>query len=223
MKILAIDDDIMIQRLLTTGLSSEGFAVTTVSNAMGGLQNVKEAVFDCIILDNMLPDISGMSLCEILRKENITTPIIGLSVQTNSIQKTDFINAGADDYMEKPFTFSELIARIRAITRRGKTILPEIFICEDVSFDIRSGKVTVNGAPLYLTVKESKLLEYMLAHRGMLLTRAMIYEHVWGMRVDPFSNSIEAHVRTLRKKLGASYRSGESIIKTIPGRGYMIE
>ena len=223
MKILTIDDDVTIQELFVTGLCSEGFDLTQAFTAKDGLEHALSQVFDCIILDNMLPDIAGISLCTMIRDKKIDTPIIALSVQTATDQKVAFLNAGADDYMEKPFTFSELIARIHAITRRSKTQSPDIITHRNVTYDIRGGKLTVGGAPVYLTHKEAKLLEYLLVNRGALLTRAMIFEHVWNMRADPFSNSIEAHVLALRKKLGSPRNTTDSIIKTVPGRGYMID
>lgn len=223
MRILSIDDDTSIHTLLKAGLSSEGFSVTLAKNAAEGLAHATDETFDCIVLDNMLPDMNGVSLCADFRARGVTTPVIGLSVQTDTAQKVAFLNAGADDYVEKPFSFSELVARIRAVTRRPRSHVPTRITHENVTFDTRNGTLTVGGESVYLTPKESKLLAYLLVNRGTLLTRAMILEHVWDMRIDPFTNSIEAHVRSLRKKLGAPYQSGDSLIRTVPGRGYMIE
>ncbi|OGG61820.1 hypothetical protein A3C87_00280 [Candidatus Kaiserbacteria bacterium RIFCSPHIGHO2_02_FULL_49_34] len=223
MKILTIDDDPTIQELFLTGLCSEGFDITQAYNAKDGLELIESQVFDCIILDNMLPDIAGVSLCAMIRDKGIDTPIIALSVQTATDQKVAFFNAGADDYMEKPFTFSELIARIHAVTRRGTTKTPDIISYRTITYDLHNDKLTVGGETVYLTHREAKLLEYLLLNRGTLLTRAMIYEHVWNMRADPFSNSIEAHILALRRKLGSPRNAKDSIIKTVPGRGYMID
>lgn len=221
MRLLSIDDDASIHNLLKTGLSSEGFTVVTAPNAAEGLAAATRDTFDCIILDNILPDINGVSLCTMLRAHGVTTPIIGLSVQTDTSQKVAFLDAGADDYMEKPFSFAELVARIRALMRRPKNQALGVITHDDLIFETQSGKLTVGGNLVYLTRKEAKLLAYLLMNRGSVLTRAMILEHVWDMHSDPFSNSIEAHIRVLRKKMGTSYR--ESIIKTVPGRGYTID
>ena len=223
MKILTIDDDATIQELFATGLCSEGFDIIQAFNAKDGLALIEEQVFDFIILDNMLPDIAGISLCTMIRDKGFDIPIIALSVQTATDQKVLFLNAGADDYMEKPFMFSELIARIHAITRRAKTQKPDVITHRNLTYDLRGGKLTMDGNPVYLTHKEAKLFEYLLVNRGILLTRAMIFEHVWNMRADPFSNSIEAHILTLRKKLHSPRSATDSIIKTVPGRGYMID
>ncbi len=223
MRLLSIDDDASIHNLLKTGLSSEGFSVTTASTAAEGLAYAVDDMFDCIILDNILPDMNGVSLCAMLRARGVAIPIIGLSVQTDTSQKVAFLDAGADDYMEKPFSFAELVARIRALLRRPKNQTPGIIVYENIIFETQSEQLTVDNKPVYLTRKESKLLSYLLMNRGSVLTRAMILEHVWDMQSDPFSNSIEAHIRVLRKKMGAAHRGRESIIRTVPGRGYIID
>ena len=144
MKILTIDDDATIQELFATGLCSEGFDIIQAFNAKDGLALIEEQVFDCIILDNMLPDIAGISLCTMIRDKGFDIPIIALSVQTATDQKVLFLNAGADDYMEKPFMFSELIARIHAITRRAKTQKPDVITHRNLTYDLRGGKLTMD-------------------------------------------------------------------------------
>lgn len=220
MKLLIIDDDPSIREILRDGLSSEGFTLTLTENATEGIATALEGEFGCILLDNILPDMSGITACRRMRKAGVETPIIGLSVRIETEQKVTFLNAGADDYVEKPFTFSELIARINAVTRRRAHEPKIIHEVGPLTVDTKNGVVTLRNKPVTLSNKEYALLECLLQHQGAIVTRAMLLEHVWDMKTDPFSNTIESHVASIRRKLGST---GKRLIKTISGRGYMIE
>jgi len=220
MKLLIIDDDPSIREILRDGLTSEGFSVTLTENATEGIETAVEGSFGCILLDNILPDMSGITACRRMRKAGVETPIIGLSVRIETEQKVTFLNAGADDYVEKPFTFSELIARINAVTRRRAHEPKVVYELGPLHVDTQKATVIFKDKLLTLSNKEYALLEYLLQHQGIIVTRAMLLEHVWDMKTDPFSNTIESHIASIRRKLGPF---GKQTIKTISGRGYMIE
>lgn len=224
MKLLVVDDDKTIREMLRFGLESERFMVFEADSMIRAVESACTEKFDCIILDNILGDGTGVEACKRIRAAGVTTPIIGLSVRTEIEQKVTFLNAGADDYIEKPFSFSELIARIHAITRRrhnDSVLSDEICFGEGFRLNSLRSSVTKDSELLHLTKKEYLLLEYLLKNRGILVTRAMILENVWNMRFDPFSNTIDCHVASLRRKLGDSYKN--SLIKTVVGRGYLID
>ncbi len=221
MRILIIEDDENINTFLQSSLESEYFVVDSAHDGDGGLYCALTNTYDLIILDSMLPNKSGLEICRELRTAGKTTPIIGLSVKSETVNKVQFLNAGADDYLTKPFSFEELVARIRALLRRPQSIQTDTLEFGNLELDARKHIVRKNGIDIYLTRKEFLLLEYLMRNQGVVLTRGMILEHVWDMNADPFSNTIETHVMTLRKKIDAEQEV--RLIHTVPGIGYKFE
>lgn len=221
MRILVVEDDPKINNFLKISLESEYFVVDTTFDGENGFYLARVNSYDIIILDSMLPNKSGLEICRDLRSEHITTPIIGLSVKSEIANKVGFLNAGADDYLIKPFSFEELKARIHALLRRPKSLETDVIEISGLEIDSKKHIVKKDGEEIYLTKKEFLLLEYLMKNQGVVLSRGMILEHVWDMNADPFSNTIETHIMTLRRKVDRD-RSAR-IIHTIPGIGYKID
>ncbi len=220
MRILLIEDEKDIQTFVKSSLEAECFVVDVADDGEKGSFLARTNEYDLIILDLMLPKKTGDIVCKDIRQANKTVPIILLSVVSDTQKKVDIINLGADDYMTKPFSFDELMARIRALLRRPKVIESEILEIGSVRLDTTQHRVTSHGKDIYLTRKEFMLLEYLMRNQGIVLSRGMIMEHVWDMNADPFSNTIESHILSLRKKI--DIKNKDRFIKTIPGRGYTI-
>lgn len=221
MRILVIEDDLKINSFLKKNLESEYFVVDATHDGDEGLYFARTNLYDIIVLDSMLPGKSGLEICSTLRADGNSTPIIGVSVRSETVNKVRFLNAGADDYLTKPFSFEELTARIRALLRRPQVIQTDVIVVGSIELDSRQHTVKNDGKEVYLTKKEFLLLEYLMRNQGTVLSRGMILEHVWDMNADPFSNTIETHIMTLRKKID----NEQSIrrIHTISGIGYKID
>jgi DNA-binding response OmpR family regulator len=220
MKILVIEDEEKISRFLHDSLEAEFFSVDIAEDGERGSYYARTNDYDLVILDNMLPKKNGLQVCEEIRESGKTMPILVVSVKTGAMEKVDLLNAGADDYLSKPFVLEELLARVRALMRRPHFIEGDVFTIEDIVLDTKNGSATRATRDLHLTRKEFMLLEYLMRHEGIVVSRGMILEHVWDMSVDIFSNTIESHVLSLRKKL--SDMGKERVIQTISGRGYRI-
>lgn len=221
MKILLVEDEEDIIHFLQPALESECFAVDIAKDGKKASQYARINEYDVIVLDNMLPEKSGVEVCKEIRAAGIETPIIMLSVMRTPEIKVELLNAGADDYVTKPFSLDELLARVHALLRRPKRIEDEILTLDTLSLDIRKKKVIRNNQEVHLTRKEFMLLEYLLRNTGIVLSRGMILEHVWDMNADPFSNTIESHILSLRKKIHAP--GDKKLIHTVSGRGYKID
>ncbi len=219
MRILIVEDDLTLQDFLKQALEAEMFAVDVAGDGEKAIDYATKNEYDLIVLDNGLPKKDGAEVCSALRTQNRNMPILVLSAQNETSQKTTLLNAGADDYLTKPFDLSELHARIRALLRRPRAIVEDVLSYRDIELDSVKNVVTVNDKEVTVTRKEFMLLEYMMKNADVVLTRAMILEHVWDMNVDIFSNTIESHILSLRKKIGDSDKNNP-IIKTISGRGY---
>lgn len=218
MRVLVVEDEEKISRFLRDSFEAEYFAVDVAKDGERGSYFARSNEYDLVVLDNMLPKKDGTQVCREIRASGKTMPILVVSVKTDPIDKVDLLDAGADDYLSKPFVLEELMARVRALMRRPGSIESDVLTIEDVVMDTVNGTATRAGRDLNLTRKEFMLLQYFLRNQGIILSRGMILEHVWDMSVDIFSNTIEAHVLSLRKKLGDTGKN--RLIQTVSGRGY---
>ena len=222
MNILIIDDEPAILEKLQKLLTSEHYTVTTALDGHTGLEKIWNDSYDLILLDIMLPGINGLEILEEIRTAGITTPVLMLTAKGDIDDKVTGLNQGADDYLAKPFSIAELLARVRAIIRRGNTANPILEI-GDIRLNTISREVSKNGEFLPLTSKEFAILEFLLHNRGRAISRFTLAEHVWGDDFDPFSmsNFIDVHMSNLRKKIKNPDR--QQIIKSVRGVGYLIE
>lgn len=221
MKLLIIEDDIITAEFMKTGFEASSHTVDIAHNGSDGSYIARVNHYDAIIIDYSLPGKNGMKVCEEIRAAGQTTPILFLSAVGEITKKITALEKGADDYMTKPFSFDELLARIRALARRPHTLETTILTAGDLSLDTERQVAVRAGITIYLTRKEYTLLEYLMQKQGTILSRGMIMEHVWNADSDPFSNTIEAHILNLRKKVNVGRR--KDIIRNIPGRGYTID
>lgn len=222
MKILIIDDEKEICDSLKKKLETEHFIVDFSLRGEEGQMKAMTRKYDLIVLDYNLPDKNGLEVCKELRKQKVKTPIIMLSVNSETSTKVELINIGADDYLTKPFSFDELLARARALLRRPEKINSNIIKIRDLSLDTVKHKVIRGEKEVYLTKKEFALLQYLMKNKGTVLSRGMILEQVWDMNADPFSNTIESHIVSVRKKI-MDNDSENRIIKTFSGLGYKVD
>lgn len=220
MRILIIEDEKEIANFLKKGLEGECFAVDTADDGEKGSFLARTNNYDLIILDYILPKKDGRQVCEEIRKKGRTVPILILSVKSETITKVDILNAGADDYLTKPYSFMELLARIKALLRRPEQIEGEIFEVDDLILDTKRHLVKRGKKEIHLTNKQFMLLEYLMKNKGAVLSRGMIMDHCWDMNGDLFSNTIETHILTLRRKINLSGK--KKLINTVSGRGYKI-
>lgn len=220
MRILVVEDEERISRFLKESLEAEYFAVDIAEDGERGSFFARTNDYDLVVLDNMLPKKEGLQVCKEIRASGKTMPILVVSVKTDTEDKVELLNAGADDYLAKPFVLEELLARIRALMRRPIAMEGDELTVEDIVLDTKTGAVRRGDKEIYLTRKEFMLLQYLMKNEGVVLSRGMILEHVWDMSVDIFSNTIESHILSLRKKL--SDMDKHRLIQTISGRGYRI-
>jgi len=221
MKILLVEDDENIAKFLKISLENECFEIDWENNGESGSFSARTNEYDLMILDYSLPGKNGQTICQEIRKDNINTPVMILSVQGEPQTKADLLNSGADDYLSKPFSLEELLARIRALLRRSNDLKQDVLIIDNLTVDTKKHLVKRGNKEIYLTLKEFMLLEYLLRNQGTVLSRGLILEHVWDMNADLFSNTIEAHVSNIRRKIDLP--GMKHLIKTVPGRGYKID
>jgi two-component system OmpR family response regulator len=222
MRILLVEDDPTVAGFVVKGLKEAGHVVEHADNGRDGLFLAASEAFDAIILDRMLPGgIDGIRLLETLRSQNNTTPVLVLSALSQVDDRVAGLKAGSDDYLTKPFAFSELLARVDALTRRGKTDGPQTkLLVGDLEMDLLSRMVRRNGAKIDLQPREFRLLEYLMRHAGQVVTRTMLLEGVWDYHFDPQTNVIDVHVSRLRQKIDKPYPT--PLIHTIRNAGYML-
>jgi len=221
MRILIIEDEEKIAQSLKLSLEAEFFAVDHADNGQDGSFLARTNDYDLIILDNNLPKMTGIEVCKEIRSEGFTVPILILSVESACEKKIDLLNAGADDYMIKPFVQGEFLARIRALLRRPQQAINTILEIDNLTLNPRRCIVMRGDKEIYLPRKEFALLEYMIRNQGIALSRSVIMEHVWDENADPFSNTIESHILNLRKKIDLP--NERKLIHTLPGRGYILD
>lgn len=222
MRILIVEDEPSIANFIRDGLEEEGFAVDVADNGKKGLQLALDilAEYDAILLDWMLPGMSGIDICRNIRLENKQVPIIFLTAKDTVDDVVFGLESGANDYIRKPFSFEELLARIRVLMRKNETE-SVIFRVSGIEMDIEKHTITKNGSPVDLTQKEFSLLEYFLRNKGKVCRRTRIIEKVWDIHFDYDSSVIDVYINALRKKLDDKGKT--SVITTVRGVGYKIE
>jgi len=221
MRILIVEDEKKVAGFIKKGLEEETYAVDVAYDGEEGLFMGQQNQYDLIILDLMLPLIDGMEVLSRLRKNKVDTPILLLTAKDSVEDKVTGLNTGADDYLTKPFAFSELLARIRVLLRRGKAETKTVLQIDGLTLDLVSHKVKRQGEEIELTGKEYSLLEYFMRNQGKVLTRTMIAEHVWDYNFDTFTNVIDVYVNHLRKKIDKNYPN--KLLHTLRGVGYIMK
>jgi len=223
MRILVVEDEHKIANAIKKGLEQESYAVDVAYDGERGFNLAVTEDYDVIVLDLMLPKMDGMDVCKKLRKkENIHTPILVLTAKGQLDDKVKGLNAGADDYLIKPFAFAELLARIRALARRPKTSLSPVLTVEDLSLNPLTFEVKRAGKQIKLSKKEHALLEYLLRHKDKILTKEQIINHVWDYDADVLPNTVEVYIGYLRNKIDKPFKNKKSLIQTVRGFGYKI-
>jgi len=218
MRLLLIEDDADVADALRSTLEAKAYSVDIASDGETGLTMAKETPYDLAILDHILPKMTGREVCESLRKSGIATPVLMLTVRQETQDKVAALDTGADDYLTKPFSTDELLARIRALLRRPKQASGRVLKVGDLELDTVKQTVKRGGKDIYLTRKEYGLLEHLMLNEDSVCSRDSLIEHVWGGGTDPTTNSLEMHVMSLRKKLETAGR--KRLIHTVAGRGY---
>ena len=220
MRVLVVEDEQKIADFIRKGLSEQGYAVDVAYDGDEAVDWPAVAEFDVIILDVMLPVRDGIEVCSVLRQRGMRTPILMLTAKDAVEDRVRGLDSGADDYLVKPFAFAELLARLRALTRRQPAVLGAVLQVGDLVLDTATRKVTRGGTPLDLTSKEYAILEHLMRHPNQVLTRTMIAEHVWNYDFDNASNVIDVHIRNLRRKIDD--RLPTKLIQTVRGAGYRL-
>ncbi len=221
MRILIVEDEKKVAAFIRKGLEEETYAVDAAHDGEEGLLLAETNQYDLIILDLMLPKMGGLEVLEKLRDKRVNTSILLLTAKDSVEDKVTGLNKGADDYLTKPFAFSELLARVRSLLRRGQAETQTILQVSDLTLDLISHKVKRNGEEIELTGKEYSLLEYFMRNVGKVLTRTMIAEHVWDYNFDTFTNVIDVYVNHLRKKIDKSHE--QKLLHTLRGVGYVMK
>lgn len=222
MKILYVEDDPTAREYIRKGLAEHGFSVDVAADGALGLELGATGIYDLLVLDVMLPERDGFELLRSLRSIGIDTPVLFLSARGAVTDRIKGLNLGADDYLPKPFAFAELLARVRAIVRRGSGESEEGGMeFEDVVMDVPGHKVVRGGRTIDLTPKEFQIFEFLMRNPGQVVSRTMILERVWGYGFDPYSNLIDVHMNRLRGKIDRGFPT--RLIHTIKGVGYILE
>ena len=221
MRVLVVEDERSISGFIRQGLSEAGFVVTVEGDGQRGLQRALTAEFDVIILDIMLPQMNGLEVLRRVRSGGVATPVLLLTARDELDDKVAGLDAGADDYLTKPFAFSELLARTRALLRRPPLHTDDILRLGELELDRRRRSVRLMSHTIHLSSREFALLEYLLRHPGQVLTRTQIGEGVWGLDFENDSNVVDVYVGYLRRKLAVG-RVGPAI-KTVRGVGYVLD
>ncbi|HOB75568.1 MAG TPA: response regulator transcription factor [Phycisphaerae bacterium] len=220
MRVLVIEDNPKIASLIEEGFKAQGYAVDKVESGHEGENKAAEQHYDTIILDIMLPDQDGVQVCRNLRRRGVSTPVLMLTALSTTLDKVAGLDAGADDYLTKPFEFDELLARVRALLRRGEAQEAAVLRFEDLEMDLVHRTVTRAGQKIKLTTKEFALLEYLMRNPERVLSRASIGEHVWDMDFDNDSNVIDVYISMLRRKIDRAF--SHPLIHTVIGTGYVL-
>lgn len=221
MRILIIEDEKKIAHAIKQGLEQESYAVDIAYEGVEGLDFATGEEYDLIILDRMLPGINGMEICRKLRSQKLHTPILILTAKGQIHERVEGLDAGADDYLVKPFAFEELLARVRALGRRPKNTLNTVLSVEDLSLNTKTFHVERAGKHISLSSKEFSLLTYLMHHPQTILTKDQIISHVWNYDADILPNTVEVYMGYLRKKIDEPFTGGK-LLHTVRGFGYKI-
>lgn len=221
MRILLVEDDKKIAGFIVKGLREENYAIDVFHNGEDGLYWALANDYDLIILDIMLPIKNGLEICGEIRSNGKTTPIIMLTAKDSIQDKVKGLQTGADDYLSKPFSFDELLARIKALLRRSQKYQTQILSADDLELDISSRRVFRSGKEIILSGREYSLLEFLMRNKNKIVTETQIIEHVWDMNSELFTNVVNVYIHHLRKKI--SEPNKEKLIYTLRGRGYILK
>lgn len=224
MELLLVEDDERVSRFVCRGLEAEGYSVATALDGIVGLTRAQTECYDVLILDVMLPSLSGREVCRQLREAGVSTPILMLTALDHTGDKIECLRGGADDYLTKPFDFEELLARLEALARRGRGFSsepPAVLEVGNVRIDRQSMRVLLNGEPVELTAKEYQLLDLLLSSPGRVFSRTRILNKVWGYDSDPLTNVVDVYIRRLRGKMRWDRDTGW--IRTIRSYGYRLD
>ena len=222
MRLLVVEDDRSLAEALRRGLSQEGHVVDVVNDGAEGLDLAESGLHDAVILDGMLPGLDGMAVVRQLREDGVSVPVLMLTARDALSDRLSGFNAGADDYLTKPFAFEELLARLRSLTRRAGTLIEnEQLVVGDLVMDTRAREVSRGGKGIDLPPREYALLEYLMRHPGQALSRTMILERVWEYGFDSFANVVDATILRLRRSVDEGYET--PLIHTVRGVGYRIK
>jgi two-component system, OmpR family, response regulator len=221
MRVLVIEDDRETAQFLLKALKESGHAADTAADGEAGLTMARDATYDVLVIDRMLPKLNGLAIIETLRHEGVRTPVLILSALGSVDDRVKGLRAGGDDYLTKPYAFSELLARVEALSRRAE---PETqttrYAVGDLVLDRLSHKVTRAGETIILQAREFRLLEYLMRNAGQVVTRTMLLEHVWDYHFDPQTNVIDVHVSRLRSKIDKGF--SRPLLHTVRGAGYVV-
>jgi DNA-binding response OmpR family regulator len=219
-RILLVEDERSAARMIAKGLREQGYAVDVSSDGVSAVQRASEDCYDLVVLDLMLPSKDGLDVCRDLRRRGDPVPVLMLTARDAVDDRIAGLDAGADDYLAKPFHFGELLARVRALGRRRSVpMLPERVTCGDLLLDTKTREAWLHGELIELTAREYALLEYLCRKEGTVISRDEIAQHVWDDRYDPTSNVIDVYIQRLRRKID---RGEPSFIRTRRGEGYQL-
>ncbi|MBS0476930.1 MAG: response regulator transcription factor [Proteobacteria bacterium] len=222
-KILVIEDDRSNADFLCKGLTDAGFLADRAADGRDGLFLASDGSYDAVVLDRMLPGMDGMAVLAALRAAKVRTPVLILSSLGTVDARVEGLTSGADDYLPKPFAFSELLARLRLLIARSVRAAPEVettLACDDLEMNLLNRRVTRGGKRIELQPREFRLLEYLLRHKDQVVTRTMMLEGVWEYHFDPGTNVVDVHVSRLRRKVDDGF--ARSLVHTVRGSGYML-
>ncbi|MFE5144036.1 response regulator transcription factor [Streptomyces fagopyri] len=217
MRLLIVEDEKRLALSLAKGLTAEGYAVDVVHDGAEGLHRASEGAYDLVVLDIMLPGLNGYRVCAALRAAGHDVPILMLTAKDGEYDEAEGLDTGADDYLTKPFSYVVLVARVKALLRRGRPAHPPVRVLGELTVDTGARRVFRGADEVALTAKEFSVLEQLVLRAGQVVSKAEILEHVWDFTYDGDPNIVEVYVSTLRRKLGAAF------IRTVRGAGYRLE
>ena len=222
MKILLVEDEHKIANSIKQGLSQENIVVDLAFDGVTGFDLASSETYDLIILDRLLPGMDGLSICQRLRSLSNHTPILMLTAKSQTSDKVEGLNSGADDYLTKPFAFEELLARIKALARRPKKSVSEEIVVSNLSLNLTTFEVKRLNRLINLSNKEFSILEYLMRQRGKILTKEQIINHVWNYDSDILPNTVEVFIGYLRNKIDKPFKNVKPLIHTVRGFGYRL-